>query len=355
MKLKPKCAYAAAVLITAIASTSLGIGAKAAALRTDVIRQKLFDANGGVFVVAHRGCHNPVPARAMPAVPENSLAALEKCVALGVDMMETDIRRAKDGTLVISHDAKVDRTTDGTGRVADLTLAQLKTLRLRQNFGGNMSPEITDQRVLTLDELLAAAKGRIMINLDIKEDIYPEVIAAAVRAGMADQVLVKSVVKAPQSPLADQPPYTNTPYMPIVWRTAADAYDDLPAVVQRQLAAAHRVPAVEMVYLDDGQFEEVRTAAQMTHVRLWANTLTSVGVLSVLGMGGDQDALRDHGATWGRLIDAGVSAIQTDEPEPLMAYLKTRPSDPNGRHEPAPHRVKQQNARPQGPGVCNKQ
>jgi len=332
MKPNATRAYAAALLVVALASTSLAIGAKAEPLRTDAIRQKLFDAKDGVFVVAHRGCHNPVPDRALPAAPENSLAALEKCVALGVDMMETDIRRAKDGTLVIIHDAKVDRTTDGIGRVADLTLAQLKMLHLRQNFGGNMSPEITDQRVLTLDELLAAAKGRIMINLDIKEDIYPEVIAAAARAGMADQVLVKSVVKTPEPPVADQPPYTDVPYMPIVWRTAADAYDDLPAVVHSQLGATHRVPAVEMVYLDEGQFNEVRTAAQMAHARLWANTLTSVGVLSVVGMGGDQDALRDHGATWGRLIDAGVSAIQTDEPEPLMEYLKTRPSGVNGRH-----------------------
>jgi glycerophosphoryl diester phosphodiesterase len=113
--------------------------------------------------------------------------------------------------------------------------------------------------------------------------------------------------------------------MPIVWRTPAAAYDDLPTVVQRQLASTHRVPAVEMVYLDADQFKAVRQAAQQAHARLWANTLTSVGVLSVVGMGGDQDALRDHGATWGRLIDAGVSAIQTDEPEVLMSFLKMKP------------------------------
>jgi glycerophosphoryl diester phosphodiesterase len=318
-------APAVAFLVAAFASIGLVTGAKADPLRTDVIRQKLFDPRGGVFVVAHRGCHNPVPDRALPAAPENSLAALEKCVALGVDMMETDIRRAKDGTLVIIHDAKVDRTTDGTGRVGDLTLAQLKALHLRQNFGGNMSPEITDQRVLTLDELLAAAKGRIMINLDVKEDIYPEVIAAAVRAGMADQVLVKSVVKTPEPPVADQTPYTDVPYMPIVWRTPSNAYDDLPLVVGGQLASRRRVPAVEMVYLDESQFHEVRAAAQKAHARLWANTLTSVNVLSVVGLGGDQDALRDHGATWGRLIDAGVSVIQTDEPEPLLTYLRGSP------------------------------
>jgi glycerophosphoryl diester phosphodiesterase len=325
MKLNAMGAPAAALLLAAVATTSLATGVKAEPLRTDAFRQKLFDANGGVFVVAHRGCHNPVPDHAMPAAPENSLAALEKCVALGVDMMETDIRRAKDGTLVIMHDATVDRTTDGHGRVADLTMAQLKTLHLRQNFGGAMSPEVTDQRVLTLDELLAAAKGRIMINLDIKDVIYPEVIAAAVKDGVADQVLVKSVVDKVEPPVADQLPYTDVPYMPIVWRTTVNAYDDLPTVVLRQLASTHRVPAVEMVYLDGGQFEAVRTAAQRAHVRLWANTLTSVGVLSVVGLGGDQDALRDHGATWGRLIDVGVGAIQTDEPEALLSFLKARP------------------------------
>ena len=314
----------ATLLVAALAAMGLAAGAKAEAPRTDAIRQKLFNASAGVFIVAHRGCHNPVPDHAMSAVPENSLAALEKCVALGVDMMETDIRRAKDGTLVIMHDDTVDRTTDGHGRVADLTLAELKRLHLRQNFGGTMSPEISDQRVLTLDELLAAAKGRIMINLDIKEEIYPEVIAAAVRAGMADQVLVKSIVTAPGPPVADQTPYIEAPYMPIVWRTPANADDDVAAVVEGQLAGAHRVPAVEMVFLDRSQFEAVRAAALKTHARLWANTLTSVGVLSVIGMGGDQDALRDQGATWGRLIDAGVSAIQTDEPEALIRFLRVK-------------------------------
>src|SRR5262249_11539313 len=139
------------------------------------LRRKLDDPAAGVFVVAHRGCHNPVPAQGLGPAPENSRAALDRCVALGVDMMEVDIRQAADGALVVMHDATVDRTTDGAGKVADLTLAQLRALRLRQNFGGQMSPALTDQRVLTLDELLDAAKGRILLNLDIKEEIYPQV------------------------------------------------------------------------------------------------------------------------------------------------------------------------------------
>ena len=59
-------------------------------------------------------------------------------------------------------------------------------------------------------------------------------------------------------------------------------------------------------------------------MRLWANTLTSVGVISVIGMGGDLEALRASGRAWGELVAAGVDTIQTDEPGPLLAFLKRK-------------------------------
>jgi glycerophosphoryl diester phosphodiesterase len=293
--------------------------------RADLIRRKLDDPRGGVFVVAHRGCHNPVPAQGLPAVPENSLAALEKCVTLGVDMMETDIRRSKDGVLVIMHDPTVDRTTNGSGRVADLTWAQLKVLRLRQNFGGLMAPQLTDQHVSSLDELLAAAKGRIMINLDIKEAIYPQVIAAAVRDGVADQVVVKSVVDTEEPPLADRQPYAQVPYMPILFSHPGRDPGELAKIAAVQVSGARRPPAIELVFLDQPQFEAVRALARKADVRLWDNTLTGVGVVSVFELGGDIDALRDP-AAWGRWIDQGVTVFQTDEPAPLLDYLKAHPA-----------------------------
>ena len=72
------------------------------------------------------------------------------------------------------HDERVDRTTDGTGKIADLTLAQLKALRLRQDEGGPTAA-ITDERVQTLDELLALAKDRIVTSEQVIERA-PEVI-----------------------------------------------------------------------------------------------------------------------------------------------------------------------------------
>ncbi len=292
--------------------------------RAAQIADKFNHPRAGVFVVAHRGCHNPSPQHDLPSAPENSLQGLEQCIQLGVDMMETDIRRTKDGALVIIHDPSVDRTTDGKGLVADLTLAQIQRLRLRRNFGGEMSPILTDQHIPTLDQLLAAAKGRIMINLDIKEAIYPEVIAATVKAGMADEVLAKTEVRSIEPPLADAPPYRAAPYMPVIYGPDVTSGPDLSAIVAAQASGRRRIPAVEMVYLTQTQFEAVRDAAQKADIRLWTNSLTSVGVLGVVTLGGDIDALRDQGATWGRLVDAGVSVIQTDEPAALMDYLKTR-------------------------------
>lgn len=318
----PRSAFISLLGLAAVTAIFAGPALGQPTSRAAAIRSRFEDPRGGVLVVAHRGCHNPSPRHGQAAAPENSLAALENCVRLGADMMETDIRRAKDGTLVVIHDATVDRTTNGHGRVADLTLAELKDLRLRQNFGAAMSPELTDQRVLTLDEILAAARGRIMLNLDIKEPIYPEVVAAAVRAGVADQVLVKIAVDRVEPPLADQPPYRDTLFMPMVEQHRDQPKLDAGAIAAAQAGGTHRIAAVESVFLDQAQLRDVRAAAGRAGFRLWANTLTSVGVVSVLGLGGDLDALRDHGRTWGRLIDAGVSVFQTDEPAELIDYLK---------------------------------
>lgn len=296
-----------------------------AADHADAIRRKFDQPSAGVFIVAHRGCHNASPQQQLAAAPENSLAALEHCVRLGVDMMELDVRRSADGALVVIHDATVDRTTDGRGKVADLTLAQLQALRLKQNMGAQMSPELTDEHLSTLAQMLAAARGRIMINLDIKDDdIYAQTIAEATAHGMARYVLVKSFVNRDAAGVgADDPAFAAVPYMPIVGAWAGKGEGASAAqVVTRQLAAQRRPAGVELVFLPRDQLAPVRKLAAAGGVRLWANTLTSVGVISVIGMGGDLEALRTSGRAWGDLIGAGVDTIQTDEPGPLLAFLK---------------------------------
>jgi glycerophosphoryl diester phosphodiesterase len=125
-------------------------------------------------------------------VPENSIAALKKCIALrrtiGLDLVEVDPRMTKDGVMVLMHDETVNRTTNGAGKVSDLTYAQIQGLRLKALNG-----TLTDERVPSLHDFLLAAKDSIWIDLDFINnvshvDLYNEIKAC----GMLDQVYCAS-------------------------------------------------------------------------------------------------------------------------------------------------------------------
>ncbi|KAB7766027.1 glycerophosphodiester phosphodiesterase family protein [Xanthomonas sp. LMG 12461] len=279
------------------------------------IQARLAAPDGGIFVVAHRGCHNPAPAHGFPGhAPENSLLGLERCVTLGVDMLETDIRRAGDGTLVMFHDATVDRTTDGTGKVAELTWPQLSRLRLRDDEGGADAP-LTDQHPVTLAQMLAAAKGRIMLNLDVKAPIYAEVVDAVRRAGMERQVVVKTEVGVASQDLASMPPFDRINFTPVLLNPPGT--DDLVQTVRTQTDGKVRPVAIELPRMRLAQLPAVTALARQRQVRLLVNTLWEGFVADV---GGDADAVRDPDAVWGRLYRAGIGAFQTDEPEALLRY-----------------------------------
>jgi glycerophosphoryl diester phosphodiesterase len=298
--------------------------------RIDEIRRKLTDPDAGIFVIAHRGCHNPVASKGFDSLPENSLSALDRCVALGVDMMETDIHRTRDGGLVIMHDDTVDRTTDGTGAVADLTMAEIRRLHLRRNMGAPTAMALTSEHVPTLDELLARAKGRILINLDIKGPIYREVIDAAVHDGMANDVVAKRPITPSDPAVADTEPFSGVPFAPILdGRGEGVTPPVLRDIVSRQTSGKRRIVMVELSLLSVAQAQAVIEVARADHVRVMSNTLS--GVVGVVDRGTDVDALRSPDQVWGWLIDAGVTAFQTDEPAVLLEFLGRR-----GAHRSSP-------------------
>ncbi|BBM03602.1 glycerophosphodiester phosphodiesterase family protein [Microbulbifer sp. GL-2] len=124
--------------------------------------------NENIMIASHRGDWR--------SAPENSIAAIESAISHGADIVEIDIRETADGQLVLMHDSSVDRTTDGTGYVSMLTLSQLQSLRLRLLQGGET--QLTEHKVPTFKEAIAAAKGRVILNLDkaweIREKVYDE-------------------------------------------------------------------------------------------------------------------------------------------------------------------------------------
>jgi len=105
---------------------------------------------------AHRG--------AMDTHPENTLAAFREAVRLGAHMIEIDVRMTKDGHLVILHDETVDRTTNGTGKISELTLNEVKHL----DAGSWKSQEFSGEKIPTLTEALALMPQNTWINIHIK-------------------------------------------------------------------------------------------------------------------------------------------------------------------------------------------
>ncbi len=138
-----------------------------------------------VMVVGHRGAGGEFGVVA----PENTLAAVRAAILIGVDGVEVDVRDTKDGALVLMHDAEVDRTTDGTGKVDELTLDEIEALHVDP---GPLAGEWDCLRVPTLAELFAATKGRLFIDLDLKTNRIDLVAQAVEEAGVVDEVFFSS-------------------------------------------------------------------------------------------------------------------------------------------------------------------
>lgn len=95
--------------------------------------------------------------------PENTIRSFRRAIDLGVDMIECDVYRCKSGEAVVMHDPTVNRTTDGTGRVHDLTLSEIRELRINGT-----------EQVPTLQEVIDLCRGKIRINVEIKEEADAE-------------------------------------------------------------------------------------------------------------------------------------------------------------------------------------
>ena len=107
-------------------------------------------------ICAHRG--------ASDTHPENTLAAFREAIGLGAQMIEFDVALSKDGKLVLMHDATVNRTTDGTRRVSELTLAELKKL----DAGSWKHARFKGERIPTLDQALAIMPDNMWLNVHLK-------------------------------------------------------------------------------------------------------------------------------------------------------------------------------------------
>jgi len=107
--------------------------------------------------IAHRG--------ASGTFPENTLSAFRAAIDAGADMCELDVQLTRDGAVVVIHDDTVERTTDGKGEVAKLTLEELKRLDAGVKFKGGA---IKGERIPTLDEVFEITGGKCGLNIELK-------------------------------------------------------------------------------------------------------------------------------------------------------------------------------------------
>lgn len=126
------------------------------------------------YVVGHRG--------AAALLPENTIAGFQHAIQLGCDYVECDVHLSRDNHLVVIHDETVDRTTNGSGRVADLTLTELRQLDAGQ---GHQIP--------IFQEVLDTVRDQVILLCELKGPFTPEAtVRAVLNNGMQDQVIFTS-------------------------------------------------------------------------------------------------------------------------------------------------------------------
>lgn len=140
---------------------------------------------------AHRGAEHEAP--------ENTLAAFERAAELGADGIEFDVHLSKDGEVVVIHGFSVESTTDGSGLVKQMTLAELKEL----DAGGWFGPALVGQRIPTLQEVLDAVGDCLLLNIELKtKSLRDDGLPAAVVRRIETSEMCKRVTVSSFNPLA---------------------------------------------------------------------------------------------------------------------------------------------------------
>lgn len=321
------------VLACGLLAASLGPSRAQEASRTAEIRERLADANrfrDHVMVVAHRGGGL---AAGKTLYPENSLASVEGAIRAGAEIVELDILKSRDDQYVVFHDSYLDRTTTCRGRLAERTVAELKTCHLVVEGTG----AVTRESLPTLAEMLSHTKGRILVNIDNKmdESELAGIAALARRMGMADELIVKQNlwnagrIQAMAALEAKIGP--DVMFMPIV---ADDAVQD--AAFLEEAAQPFRAVALELIHwrrpgaamtADGGPLftARARAIAARRNFHFWVNTYAIVnkdGGYLAGGRGDELAVLADLPAeSYGFWAERGATIIQTDEPEAAVRWL----------------------------------
>ena len=273
--------------------------------RAERIREQLLTCDeSSVIVVAHRADWRNFP--------ENSLEAIQSAIEMGVDMLEIDVQRTKDGVLILMHDHNLDRTTTGSGNIADTNWEDIAKLNLKDHQGN-----VTTYKVPKLEDALLMCKDRIMINLDKADRYFDEVFAMLERTGTTNLIIMKGGQPANEVKEKFGKYLEKVIYMPVVNIDKPESeqaiYDFLNDLKPLAFELCWNNP--------ESQVPAKMEKALKGRSLIWYNTLWDW----LCAGHNDDKAVDDPDGTWGYMIDTlGARILQTDRPQLMIEYLRSR-------------------------------
>lgn len=271
----------------------------------EILSELSAPAKQSVLVVSHRGDWRNAP--------ENSLQAFQNCIDMGVDMVELDLKKTKDGELILMHDNTLNRTTNGTGKPEDYTLAELKELRLKNGAGC-----LTRHKIPTLRETMLLCKGKILVNVDKGYEYFEDVQKILEETGTANQCVVKE--KIPYQTIKEQHGdiLDKVISMPKADLCKPEAESIIDSYLQNEKPLAFEV---RFSQVNDKVFELIKKLND-NGIKVFVNALWPAQNAEH-----DDDRaveLKQPDESWGWLIQQGFKLIQTDRPALLLDYLRAK-------------------------------
>lgn len=273
-----------------------------------------------VVVFAHRACHSNAP--------ENSVTAVNECWKEGIEVVENDVRRTKDGVLIVFHNADIKWITDKWGYVGDLTLKQIKEANLNERDTDDLGRYYTAEKIATLDEYFEAIKNKTMVDFEIKpapsesfQHMFDETVAIARKHGVLDHLIFKIPDSIHHGEVA-KTHILDTLKVPsdvmlktMIWQSPTPIKERL-NYFDKFHPVAYEITFQDPKYVEGGALKDPRFEGK---------TINMIAVQPEWSGGlGDAISMSQPDKGWGRLIAMGGNSIMSDRPEALLRYLESK-------------------------------
>lgn len=228
-------------------------------------------------------------------------------------MVEIDLKKTKDGHLILMHDKTIDRTTTGKGKPEDYTLEELRKFRLK-----NGTNHRTAHTIPTFEEVMQLCKGKIMVNVDKGYDYFNEAYAILEKNGTTRQCIMKASLPYERVKAEHGDILQKMIFMPVVALDKEGAEDIIDGYM------AHMKPmAYELVFSKDTpEIQRLIKKVRASGAKIFINSLWP----ELCGGHDDDRAVEQQqpDESWGWIIGQGAKLIQTDRPALLIEYLKEK-------------------------------